>query len=112
MSCTRRAWWRETAFLDFHLFLHYQQPTNMASPGPSQRPRQASENGETQDASQSQLETETQARTQDGMRRKRPRGSLRQELFEKPDQDVQARLVAGYRDMQIAADGQLLGTGL
>lgn len=70
----------------------------MSTAGPSQRRRRGSI-----DESQSQRQTQTQ----DGSRRKRPRGSLREELFDKPDLEEKARIVAGYRDMQMAADGEL-----
>lgn len=77
-------------------------PTTMSSAGPSQRRRRGSI-----DESQSQRPTQTQDGTH--ARRKRPRGSLREELFDKPDLEEKARIVAGYRDMQMAADGELNG---
>lgn len=69
----------------------------MSSAGPSQRRRRGSND-----------ESQSQRQTQDGARRKRPRASLREELFDKPDLEEKARIVAGYRDMQMAAEGELL----
>lgn len=73
----------------------------MSSAGPSQRRRQDSPD-----------DSQSQHQTQNGSRRKRPRGSLRDELFDKPDLEEKARIVAGYRDMQMAADGELFWRAL
>lgn len=69
----------------------------MSSAGPSQRRRRGSID-----------DSQSQRQTQDVSRRKRPRGSLREELFDKPDLEEKARIVAGYRDMQLAADGKII----
>lgn len=86
----------------FPSFLISSPHATMSTAGPSQRRRRGSF-----DESQAQSQSQRQTQTQDGSRRKRPRGSLREELFDKPDLEEQARIVAGYRDMQMAADGKL-----